>query len=121
MIVAGFGFREGATLASFRSALESAARPGMAITALATISHKASHLAPLAQALAIPLIPLDPAMLESQPTLTHSAASFAAYHTGSVAEAAALAAAGPEARLLSPRHVSADGMATCALAQGVPS
>ena len=34
------------------------------------------------------------------------------------AEAAALAAAGPGARLLGPRVVSADRMATCALAEG---
>ncbi|MHA6346914.1 cobalamin biosynthesis protein, partial [Roseivivax sp. CAU 1761] len=42
----------------------------------------------------------------------------ARYDTGSVAEAAALAAAGPGARLLGPRAVSPDGCATCALAQG---
>lgn len=118
MIAAGFGFRAGATLSSIRSALEMAAPDGR-VDALATISHKAPQLAPLAEELAIPLIALDPHRLEGQPTLTRSAASLAAHRIGSVAEAAALAAAGPGASLLAPRHVSPDGMATCALAQGI--
>jgi cobalt-precorrin 5A hydrolase len=40
----------------------------------------------------------------------------AAYGVGSVAEAAALACAGPDARLLVPRIASA--RATCAIARG---
>ena len=58
------------------------------------------------------------AALTAQATSTQSPASRASRGTGSVAEAAALAAAGPGARLLSPRVISADGRATCALAEG---
>ncbi|ENO84722.1 hypothetical protein C666_16775, partial [Thauera linaloolentis 47Lol = DSM 12138] len=42
----------------------------------------------------------------------------AARGCGSVAEAAALAAAGQGARLLAIRHISPDRSATCAIAQG---
>lgn len=56
--------------------------------------------------------------LAAQPVLTRSAASQATYGTGSVAEAAALAAAGPGARLLSARLISPDRLATCAIAIG---
>ena len=48
------------------------------------------------------------------------AADFKYYRAGSVAEAAALAAAGPGARLLAPRMISADRMASCALAMSLP-
>lgn len=116
MIVAGFGFRKDATLASFQSALQSAGAGH--IDALATLNHKAGQLAPLAELLSLPLIPLDPAQLVKQETLTNSRASLAAYGTGSVAEAAALAAAGEGARLLAPRSHAADRLATCALAEG---
>jgi cobalt-precorrin 5A hydrolase len=49
-------------------------------------------------------------------TLTRSTRSMAAMNVHSVAEAAALAAAGPNARLLAPRI--AVGPVTCALAEG---
>jgi len=49
-------------------------------------------------------------------TLTRSAKSKATMNVHSVAEAAALAAAGPNARLLAPRV--AVGPVTCALAEG---
>ncbi|HZV10809.1 MAG TPA: precorrin methylase, partial [Novosphingobium sp.] len=41
----------------------------------------------------------------------------ARFGTGSLAEALALVAAGPGARLIAPRHISTDGMATAAIAQ----
>ena len=40
------------------------------------------------------------------------------YGTGSVAEASALAACGPGARLLRPREIAPGGLATVALAEG---
>ena len=49
-------------------------------------------------------------------TLTRSARSMDTFNVHSVAEAAALAAAGPGARLLAPRV--AVGPVTCALAEG---
>lgn len=118
MIVAGFGFRAGAGLPSLRAAL-ALAQPGLPpVTHLATAADKAAALAPLARALGLPLIGLAPGRLAGVPTPTRSAASRAARGTGSVAEAAALVAAGPGARLIAGRFISADRMATCAIAQG---
>lgn len=118
MIAAGFGFRAAATVESLRDALAAAgpARPDM----LATAGDKAGSLVFLAFAgeMALPVRSVTAATLARQETETHSAASRATHGTGSVAEAAALAAAGPGARLLGPRVVSKDRMATCALAEG---
>jgi cobalt-precorrin 5A hydrolase len=61
-------------------------------------------------------IPLD--MLTAQTTTTKATRQPARYGTGSVAEAAALAACGPGARLIRARHISPCGTATVALAQG---
>lgn len=121
MIVAGFGFRQSATLASLQSALEKATGGTITVTALATLDEKCGQLGPLAEALALPLIPIAPKHLARQTTLTCSQASLTAHRSGSVAEAAALAAAGPEARLLAPRSISQDRLATCALAKGSPA
>ena len=119
-VVAGFGFRKDATLDSLRDALARAAGP--APVALVTAAGKETHpaLIALGQALNLPVFPVPPARLAQQQTLTQSDASQAAYGTGSVSEAAALAIAGEAAQLLAPRAVSADGMATCALAQTLP-
>ncbi|EKE45383.1 hypothetical protein OCGS_0473 [Oceaniovalibus guishaninsula JLT2003] len=117
MIVAGFGFRSGAGVACLADAL---ARAGGAPDRLATAAAKvrAPAIRALAERLDLPLIGVDAADLAAQETLTHGAASRAAHGTGSVAEAAALAAAGRGARLTGPRAVSQSGRATCALAEG---
>nr|WP_300036660.1 cobalamin biosynthesis protein [uncultured Roseobacter sp.] len=121
MIVAGFGFRSRATVQSLQGAL-SAAQVGTPLKpdAAATIRDKAEAPVFLRFAADQNLRPvaIDDADLQRQQTTTQSAASLAARETGSMAEAAALAAAGPGARLIAPRVVSDDGMATCALAQG---
>jgi len=115
MIVAGFGFRAGTRTDSLRDAL---ARAGGTPDALATAADKAPALGGLSDALGLPVIAVRPADLTAQRTTTTSAASTTARGTGSVAEAAALAAAGPGARLLAPRAISTDRRATCALAEG---
>ncbi len=114
MIVAGFGYRSGATAASLRSALALAQAEAPAVTHVATVADKL----PLLETLGLPTIAV--AGLAAVPTPTRSAASLAARGTGSVAEAAALAAAGPEARLLVRRQISPDRLATCAIAEGIP-
>ncbi|MFV0623329.1 cobalamin biosynthesis protein [Sphingomonas sp. ac-8] len=119
MIVAGFGCRAGTPLASLQAVLTLAA-DSRAIDALATPEDRQPLLAPLAEALALPLVPIAPDALATIETPTRSAVSLAARRTGSVAEAAALAAAGPGARLLAPRCISPDRMATCAIAEGTP-
>lgn len=113
MIVAGFGFRRAATLDSLADAL---AATGGAPDALATAADKASALAPLAARLGLPVHAVAPEALSAARTRTDSTASRTHRGTGSVAEAAALAAAGPGARLLAARAISSDRMATCALA-----
>lgn len=118
MIVAGFGFRGAADSSSLRAALALAQNGHPAVTALAAPADKAPALAVLARTLGLRVIAVSPQALSAVSTATHSAASFAARRTGSVAEASALAAAGPDARLLAPRHISPDRMATCALAEG---
>ncbi|MEM8881052.1 MAG: cobalamin biosynthesis protein [Pseudomonadota bacterium] len=119
MIVAGFGFRRSATVESLADALEIAGAD-KTITALATADDKASA-APfrgLADRLGLPVLAIDAETLETQQTITRSAVSQAARATGSLSEAAALAAAGVGAQLIAPRTVSRDGLATCALARG---
>lgn len=118
MIVAGFGFRTGAALPSLQAALALAQEGHASATLLATAQDKAAGLLPLAEALGVPVVGVTPEALATMNTHTRSAASLAARGTGSVAEAAALAAAGPGARLLQPRRISPDRKATCALAQG---
>lgn len=115
MIAAGFGFRSAASAVSLRDALSRAAQ-GRAVGCVATAEGKpAAPLADLAATLAVPLrgVPVT-----GVATPTQSEAAMDHYGCGSVAEASALVAAGPGARLLGRRAVSGDGMATCALAEG---
>jgi cobalt-precorrin 5A hydrolase len=118
MIVAGFGFRSQTSLAALQDALAQAGGPD-GVTHLATLETKAATLAPLGAAMGLPVIGLPRGVLHNQPTLTRSDRAIAIHGTGSVAEAAALAAAGPGARLRGPRATSADGTATAAIAEGV--
>ncbi|MDZ4391956.1 cobalamin biosynthesis protein [Cypionkella sp.] len=117
MIVAGLGFRKDAGIESLRDALRAAG--GDNAHALATAEDKAAAavIQALAAELALPLHAIPVESLRNQPTLTQSARVQARYGTGSLAEAAALAAAGPGARLLGPRVTSQDGRATAALAE----
>ncbi|HEX7855830.1 MAG TPA: cobalamin biosynthesis protein [Sphingobium sp.] len=119
MIVAGFGFREGADLASLVDALTLAQAGNPSVRALATLLDKVPLVERLAGLLGVPFLAFGTESMAAMPTITRSPISFASRGTGSVAEAVALVAAGPGARLLSPRHISPDRMATCALAQGV--
>ena len=119
MIVAGFGFRKGANAESLQNAY-ARARDTATADRFATLTHKANtpefkHFARQQDAEVVLATRDD---LGTQATITQSDASQGAYGTGSVAEAAALWAAGPGARLLGPRVVSEDRMATCALAIG---
>ncbi|SEM97975.1 cobalt-precorrin 5A hydrolase [Sphingomonas gellani] len=117
MIVAGFGCRAGATTDSLTAAL-ALASDGRTCHALAAPADRAPLVQPLADAMGLPLIAVDPIALAAIETPTRSLASLAARGVGSVAEAAAMVAAGPGARLLSSRRISPDRMATCAVAEG---
>lgn len=125
VVVAGFGFRAGTSLAALREVLALAQEGHPSVTLLVTAQDKVGALLALAEALGLPVAGISPEALAAAPTVTCSNASLAARHVGSVAEASALAAAGAGARLLAPRHISSDRMATCAIAarvtlQGTP-
>lgn len=119
MIVAGIGFSSAASADSLRAAFELASA-GYEVDALATVTDKKGNdaLAEFVRTSKLPLRYVEVNELAGLNTLTCSAKSRAAYGTGSVAEAAALAAAGPQARLLSTRQISGDRLATCAIAIG---
>ncbi len=69
------------------------------------------------QAAGFRLVPIPEAMLLGVSTPTRSPRILARFGTGSLAEACALIAAGPGARLVQARVISADGCVTAALAQ----
>ncbi len=119
MRVAGLGFRDAASVASLRNALQ-AAGGARGIDCLSTLDDKATvaSIQALAAELNVPVRGIAQALLASMDTLTRSPRILDRFGTGSLAEAAALAAAGPGARLLGPRAVSADGLATAAIAEG---
>lgn len=118
MIVAGIGFNTSATPKSLARAVEAAMQAaGVArLDALASAHAKATAqpLQDFAAARALPLLAVDVAGVV---TPTKSPRVLALFGTGSLAEAAALSAAGPHARLLAPLTKSPCGRATAAIAQ----
>ena len=123
MIVAGFGFTSRATAASLRDALAKVIASENAPDCLATLDTKADAacIQKLHRETGLDLHPVDRQLARSMATPTTSAASAAAHGVGSVAEAVALAAAGPDAVMVAGRHISDDRQATCALAKGARS
>lgn len=119
MKVAGLGFRQDVTLASLREAL-AAAGGADGLAAMATVSDKADAepLKQLARECGVPIKAIPADVLASVDTPTQSRLVTERFGTGSVAEAAALAAAGPRARLIATRAVSQDRTATAAIAEG---
>jgi cobalt-precorrin 5A hydrolase len=116
MRAAGFGFRKGVQLACLRDLLAAAEAAGGRAAALAALPAKAADagLRALADERGLPLLAVP---VSGIATPTHSARIAALHGTGSVAEAAALAAAGPGARITVARIVAPDGTATCAIAE----
>jgi cobalt-precorrin 5A hydrolase len=119
MRVAGLGFRRNVSFASLREALM-AAGGAEGVTAVATVSDKADSdaLQCLARELDVPIKAIPANVLAGIATSTQSKLIQEKFGTGSVAEAAALAAAGRHARLVSTRAVSQDRTATVAIAEG---
>ena len=123
MIVAGIGCRTGCGADEIVTLIgEAVSRAGIAncrFTALAIPAFKADEagLREAAERLSLPLLTIsDQAMKAVEPECpTRSDKVRDATGFASVAEAAALAAAGPGGRLVQPRISSA--MATCALAE----
>lgn len=119
MKVAGLGFKRDVTLASLREALLAAGGPD-GLAAVATVSDKADAepLKQLARECGVPIRAIPANMLAGIDTPTQSNFIAEKFGTGSVAEAAALAAAGPRARLIATRAISQDRTATAAIAEG---
>jgi cobalt-precorrin 5A hydrolase len=122
MIIAGIGCRKGASAAQVTAAVAAAlARAGLTTEALAAMATPAAKggepgIASAARALRVPLVLVPRAALEAagRRAATRSERVVALWNVPSVAEAAALAASGPTARLRVAR--CAVGPATCALA-----
>ncbi len=122
MIVAGVGCKAGASAREIDAAISLAlSRAGLANTSVSLIATSAAKakeagFATAAHYRGVKLVFVPQADLEAAAsrTLTHSERVLAATGVPSLSEAAALAAAGPGARLLAPRV--AVGAATCALA-----
>jgi cobalt-precorrin 5A hydrolase len=116
MRVAGLGFRSAATVDDLHDALQLAGGP---VDMLSTDATKSDT--PAIGALAHRLnLPIRAVCVAGQPTPTASPRVQALFATGSVAEAAALLAAGPGARLVAARVTTPNGMATAAIAEGIP-
>ncbi|MGB3245918.1 MAG: cobalamin biosynthesis protein [Sulfitobacter sp.] len=122
MKVVGIGFRAAADVASLQDALAQVliATDDTKFDAIVTEAAKSREAVfrELAQKLGIPGLGISQTDLARMITPTQSARIQDRFGTGSLAEAAALAAAGPNARLVVERVVSTDGMATAALAEG---
>jgi cobalt-precorrin 5A hydrolase len=122
MIVAGVGCRKGTAAAEIEAAIAAAlARAGLGIAAvqlIATSAAKGSEpgIAAAANSIGVPLVVVahDDLAAAGERAVTRSERILALTGVSSVAEAAALAAGGPAARLIAPRI--AVGRATCALA-----
>ena len=119
-VALGIGFTSRADEVALFQALEAACGAG-AVDVVATAEDKAMHtpLRKAAARLGLPLTPVPEMALKAMGpnVLTCSMRSLSARGVGSVAEAAALAAAGAGARLDGPRTVSADGQVTTAIAR----
>ncbi|UXU81885.1 cobalamin biosynthesis protein [Paracoccus sp. SMMA_5_TC] len=120
MKVAGLGFRAAAAPAALAAALDRACALAGPPQALAAPPDKAAApaLRELARERGLPILAVAVAGIA---TPTQSPRVQASHATGSVAEAAALAALAPGARLLTTRILSPDRMACCAIAEGEPS
>ena len=123
MMVAGIGCRKGTPAVDIEAAIVAAcARAGVATSDLQLIATSAAKggepgIAQAASAIGVPLvlIPQGDLAAAGGRTVTRSARVVALAGVPSVAEAAALAAGGPAARLVLSRMVV--GPATCALAE----
>ncbi len=124
VIVAGIGCRKAISAAQVESAIEAALRHNqidadqLDVIAVPALKGTEAGIVEAAAARGVLLVLITPTALEEADlrTVTRSARSMNTLNVQSVAEAAALAAAGPSSWLLAPRVVV--GPVTCALAEG---
>ena len=123
VIVVGLGFRKGISAAQVESALAAAVHATRAdhghLGCIAVPAAKGAEagIVAVAAARGAALVLIEQADLEAADarTMTRSVRAMRTLNVHCVAEAAALAAAGPEGRLLAPRIIV--GPVTCALAE----
>jgi cobalt-precorrin 5A hydrolase/precorrin-3B C17-methyltransferase len=127
-LVVGVGSSTGADAAALEdlvmAALAQAGLATEAVGAVATLDRKASEpaIVALGRRLAVPVRTFDAATLAGVPVPNPSDVVAGAVGTASVAEAAALLAGGPGARLVATKQISATGDSTVAVARrGGPS
>lgn len=118
MNVLGIGFRQAATIKSFRSAM-SAISFSLNIDLIAVPSDKSNdkELLHFSELAGIKVMGISEDLLFQQETKTKSKMSKVYRKVDSVAEAAALAGAGNGSRLVVHRVVSKDGCVTAAIAK----
>jgi cobalt-precorrin 5A hydrolase len=124
MIVAGIGCRKAILTAQVESAIEAALQRNhleghqLGVIAVPAVKGTEAGIVAAAAARGVLLVLIAQDALEKADlrTVTRSVRSMNTLKVRSVAEAAALAAAGPNSRLLAPRV--AVGPVTCALAEG---
>jgi cobalt-precorrin 5A hydrolase len=124
MIVAGIGCRKAIGAAQVEFAIEVALRQSrlaahqLGLIAVPAVKGTEAGIVAAAAARGVLLVLIAQDALEKADlrSVTRSARSMGALNVKSVAEAAALAAAGPHSRLLAPRV--AVGPVTCAIAEG---
>jgi cobalt-precorrin 5A hydrolase len=120
MIAAGIGTRSIVTVeqvdAAIAAALLRSSIARISMIAVPSLKGSISALRDAAAARQVPLLLISQLAMEaaSPRTLTRSELSMALMNVPSVAEAVALAAAGPNGRLIAPRLIM--GPVTCALA-----
>ena len=118
--IIGCGFRQYASIESFESALsktpETEYYSGICVPE-DKMFHKA--LCAFAKKLHLPIYGVKSDVISGTETPTKSSKVMNLRHTGSVAEAAALAIFKTPARLISTRAISDDRQAVCAIAMGV--
>ncbi len=118
MKFAGLGFRSSVTPQALQNALT---HMGPEIDALAVLETKATAAGfhAFAETADVPVLFIPETAIADIKTPTQSERVIARFGTGSVAEALALAAAGRygSARLINPRQITPDGLATVALAE----
>ena len=118
--IIGCGFRQYASIESFESALsktpETEYYSGICVPE-DKMFHKA--LCAFAKKLHLPIYGVKSDVISGTDTPTKSSKIMNIRHTGSVAEAAALAIFKTPARLISTRAISDDRQAVCAIAMGV--
>ena len=122
MRIVGIGFRSAASEKSLNDALTRALLVSGEMGFDAVVTEAAKARTPVfrafAQGLGVPGMGISDEDLGQMITPTQSQRIQDQFGTGSLAEAAALAAAGPQARLVVERVVSEDSMATAAVAEG---